>query len=474
MMEINMQTFSVNSSKLKYGHRLIPKLYWFTHELKQRYKSVGVHYVKLDSETCSVSDGEHSAIPRKPDPGIRYLYGRNIKEGVVNFDPISDISYISNEDYESNPRCHISENDVLIAIYGTVGKSAVYKKQQVGKTGIPRHIANISVKENAPFTPEYLSAFFRSKYGRNQVFSLMTGNLQQLFSLKNIRDFDLPLIVEGDFISKITNLEKEAILCEIKANRLINDAKSIFYEALPFDIRSIEGDLTYSVPLSNVKEYSSLIPSQFNTLYSKTEDAILSYPHIVLGKVVDHWHGVEPGSANYIEYLDRKKTDTAFIRTSDVVNFEADIYPDYYLDSNFARAYTSKLQENDVFFTKDGKIACVGLVTEMDNILLSSGFEILRLNKQGIKEGLTQEYLFLTLSIPEVGQYAARKRTVIASTIPHLRPKKINEFKIPILKAESISLITELIKNAFALKNKRKKLIQGSTNVLDEYFDILN
>ena len=46
-------------------------------------------------------------------------------------------------DYEAFKRCHIKENDVLIAIYGTVGKSAIYKKEYIGVAGIPRHIYQI-------------------------------------------------------------------------------------------------------------------------------------------------------------------------------------------------------------------------------------------------------------------------------------------------------------------------------------------
>src|SRR5699024_3343016 len=111
--------------------------------------------------------------------------------------------YISVSDYNEFNRCHIAQNDVLIAIYGTVGKSAVYKEEYVGKAGIPRHISNIRIKEGAPFSPEYLTAFFRSKFGKWQMQSVMTGNIQQLLSLKNLREFDVPL-ASDEIIKSIT------------------------------------------------------------------------------------------------------------------------------------------------------------------------------------------------------------------------------------------------------------------------------
>lgn len=468
-----MKVFDIKKSNLKLGSRYTPPLYHYTDILKAQFSNEGIPYVKLDSSICTVSDGEHSAIPRNSTGGIRYLYGRNIKEGIINFDPISDSSYIDNKDYLKFTRCHINENDVLIAIYGTVGKSAVYHENQVGKAGIPRHIANISLKQDAPLTPEYLSCFFRTKYGRNQIFSVMSGNLQQLFSLKNIRDFDVPLVTKDNFMEMITELERKAINYEIEANNEISKAKEIFYDALNFDIRSIKGDLTFSVPLSSIKETRVLSPTRYNTLYSKVAKEIKSHKYVLLKNVIEHWHGVEPGSDNYIDYLNRSLNDYSFIRTSDVVNSEADLYPDFYLTENCVSKVPSNqiLQNGDVFFSKDGKIGAVGMVTQEDRIILSSGFEISRLNDFGRSQGLTQEYLFLVLSIPEVGRYGALRRTVVASTIPHLRPRNFEDIEIPILKRDIIFDISNHIKHAFKLKAKRKSLLKKSTKTFDAFFE---
>ena len=151
-----MQVFSVSSGSLKFSDRLVPSFYYYTQVVKRQNIDKGIGYIKL-GQYSTISDGEHSAIPRNSADGIRYLYGRNIKEGIINFDPISDDSYIYPYDYEMFTRCHIKQNDVLIAIYGTVGKSAVYRSEYVGIAGIPRHIANITIKKDAPITPEYLT-----------------------------------------------------------------------------------------------------------------------------------------------------------------------------------------------------------------------------------------------------------------------------------------------------------------------------
>lgn len=214
-----MHIFSTKVSDLKFENRLIPAFYYYSQEIKKHNIEDEISYIKL-GDYATISDGEHSAIPRNSKSGIRYLYGRNIKEGVIDFDPISDDPYIDKEDYERIKRCHIKQNDVLIAIYGTVGKSAIYKKEYVGVAGIPRHISNITIHENAPLTPEYLTAFFRSKYGKWQMNSLMTGNIQQLLSLKNLREYDVPL-VNKELMDELTIKEEQALEFEIDAQVLI-------------------------------------------------------------------------------------------------------------------------------------------------------------------------------------------------------------------------------------------------------------
>ena len=464
-----MKLFGVSINELEFGDRLVPTYYFYTKVLKEENISQGIEYFRL-GEKCTISDGEHSAIPRNNIRGVRYLYGRNIKEGVIDFDPISDDSYITQADYESFNRCHISQNDVLIAIYGTVGKSAVYKEEYVGIAGIPRHIANITLHSDCPVTSEYLTAFFRSKFGKWQIDSVTTGNIQQLLSLKNLRAFEIPLAPDAT-MKEITRVEQEAIACEIAAEKLIKEAQDMLYKSLNFDVASVTRDRSFSVRFSEVNSTNIWSTSFYDKLYVKMGEALKRYSNAVpLGDLVSAKHGDEVGSDQYKLYVDRNDEDYAFVRTSDIVNNEADLFPDYYITPEIYEDIKQDIRENDVLFTKDGKIGCVGLVVEADNIIISSGIERLRLNEEAKKLGLTQEYLFTALSIPEVGRYGAKRRTVIASTIPHLREERLKEIEIPIASKDVVDRITKLIKEAFSLKNTRKVLLTNSSGVIDKMF----
>ncbi|WFG97211.1 hypothetical protein M1771_04205 [Spiroplasma citri] len=144
-----MKIFTVKLNDLEFGYRLLPMFYYFLKIIKVRNIKKGIKYITLQEISKKISDGEHSHIKRNNKSGVRYLYGRNIKQGTIkgtiNFDSISDYSYISLEDYTNFKRTHLIDNDVLISILGTIGNSAIYKKEYLGIIGIPRHIGRITL-----------------------------------------------------------------------------------------------------------------------------------------------------------------------------------------------------------------------------------------------------------------------------------------------------------------------------------------
>lgn len=466
-----MRVFSVKSSSIAEHSTFVPQFYYYNEVVKQEYMSHGGQYIRLGDHS-TVSDGEHSAIPRNSQSGIRYLYGRNIREGVIDFDPISDDSYISKSDYQAFTRCHIAEDDVLIAIYGTVGKSAIYKSSYVGTAGIPRHISNIRLKSSAPISPEYLTAFFRSKYGKAQIKSFMTGNIQQLFSLGSIRNYSVP-ILPADIMDSITEKEKKAIECEEIAQGNIKEAIDIFYSGLSFNPKEMERDKHFSVSSAELFDNNIWSVSLYNNTFQDIEEAMINGNGVYrLGDIVDACHGDEVGSDAYIEYEDRASSDVAFIRTSDIVNYEADLYPDYYVSPDDRSQVKQHVRPDDIIFTKDGKIGSVGMVVEADSVIFSSGIELLRVKESAIIDGITPQYVFIALAVPEVGYFGAKRRAVVASTIPHLREKRLLEIAIPKMDSAIIQRITSLISKAFEQKNMRKKLLKENEHVIDDYFKV--
>ncbi len=109
------------------------------------------------------------------------------------------------------------------------------------------------------------------------------------------------------------------------------------------------------------------------------------------------------------------------------------------------------------------------VITESDKVIISSGFSILRKKKDA---ELNAAYIFLCLTIPEIGIYQANKRTVIASTIPHLRTAHVLKIKIPILSENDRIELEELVKSSFDKKAERKTLLGKVKYELEEEFEV--
>ncbi|MCK4357242.1 MAG: hypothetical protein KAW92_00590 [Candidatus Cloacimonetes bacterium] len=466
------KSFTITSKDIGMGFRFEPSFYYYSTVLKRRNLDKGIEYIKLDDLSEKISDGEHSHIPRQKEKGIRYLYGRNIKEGIVNFDPISDAPYISEKNYKDFKRTHIKQNDLLLTIVGTIGKSALYKTEYIGKAGIPRHIAKITIKKDSHITPEFITAFFRSKIGKWQLLNITTGNIQPLLSIKNIRTLDIPK-TNRKFIKNITKLEDKALENEINALSLLQQAQQFFYQILNVDFSKIKKENFYPVNLSNFKNIDLWTPKYSCPLYINTLKAIQKkWQTVTFGEIAVVKKGDEVGSDNYNKYLDKKDTDVPFIRTSDLVNYEVDQFPDFYIPEEIYQELNQDIKAGDVLFNNDGKIGLVAMLTAQDKVILQSHIRRLRLKREAIeKYNLTREYLFLVLSIKEIAKYQADRYTVIQSTIPTISNHLI-DIEIPILDKDSIDEITKLVRQAFKLKNEKKKLIQEVREEIDSYFEI--
>lgn len=466
-----IRTFEIHKSDISFDYRFEVAYYHFSKIIKEESLANGIIYSNLKQLCSTISDGEHSAIPRQRESGVRYLYGRNIKDGIVNFDPNTDSSYITEENYQKFTRIHLKENDILLTIVGTIGKTALYKQQYIGKAGIPRHIAKIRLKDNCEVSPEYIVAFFLSKLGKWQLNNITTGNIQPLLSIGNIEKLDIPIIGK-DLHDEITFKERKFVDCETKALELIEQAQQLFYSSIGIDFKAIAKENTFSVCKNNFADADLWTPMYSYPLYVNTLKAIQSkWQTVTIGEIATLKKGDEVGSDTYIGYLDKRKTDVPFVRTSDIVNYEIDQYPDFFIPKEIYDDLGQDIKAGDVLFTNDGKIGQVGIVTEYDKFILQSHIKRIRLNEIAKHIGITPEYLFLSLSIKEVGIYQAKQYTVIQSTIPTMS-NNLGKVSIPILDKDTITEITDLVKQSFKLKDEKKRLISEVRETMDGYFEV--
>lgn len=240
----------------------------------------------------------------------------------------------------------------------------------------------------------------------------------------------------------------------------INQARDIFIQALGIDLKIIKKVNFYKTSFKNLGDIWT--PKFYYSLFQNTLKEIKKkFETVKLREIVDISKGDEVGSENYKRYLEKIDTDVPFIRTSDIVNYEIDNYPDFYISEDIYNSLNQDIKAGDILFTKDGKIGLSAMLTKNDKCILASGIARFR-----IAEKISNYYVFTVLST-EIGLYQALQRTVIAATIPHLRPDRLLQIEIPILQDAKQREISEIVKDAFRLKNERKVLIKEAEDMID-------
>ncbi len=124
------------------------------------------------------------------------ISARNILNNSIVF---NDYRYISEEDYyKESKRTLIKEKDVLLTIVGTIGRSAVVKKDT--KFTLQRSVAVISTHIN----PFYLSYYFQCPFSQKFFESIARGTAQKGIYLNQLHEVPVP-IAPLDEQSRIAN-----------------------------------------------------------------------------------------------------------------------------------------------------------------------------------------------------------------------------------------------------------------------------
>ena len=455
-------------SNIQKTDRFEPKYHRLFGKFDKILKSKNYEIINLGDKKLlkKITDGEHAG-QHFLNEGIRFIKNSSVKDFSIE---LNDDFFISIEKHQEQKRSQLKAFDILFTTVGHLGSTTIIP-EDFGDANINQNLVKMEVDRDF-INPYYLTVYLNSNITKKQIAALFTCNIHGILTYPKIKNIKI-IIPNKKLEEEISNKYKETVDLNSVSYNLIKQAQKIFYDNINIDFEFIKKEKYYSINFSELKESKFWTPEFFNPLYINTRKVIQKkYETITLGEIATFKKGDEVGSVNYNEYLDKKNTDIPFVRTSDIVNYEVDLYPDYYIPKEIYSELNQDLKPNDIIFTNDGKIGSVAMLTKEDKIILQSHIKRLRLKQSAInKYNLTQEYLILILTIKQICIYQTKRYTVIQSTIPTIS-NNIENFEIPILGKTLIDKITELVKKAFELKTKRKQILKEVREEIENYFDI--
>jgi len=465
-MAIKVTTTAIQ--KIKDSDRFEPRYHHIFGNFDEYEKSTKFEILRFGDKKIlqKITDGEHAG-QTFVKQGIRFVKNSAVKDFIIN---LYDGFFITEEKHKQQKRSALKPLDILFTTVGHLGATAIVP-EGFGEANINQNVVKIEIDKNF-IDPYYLTAYLNSNTTKKQIAALFTGNIHSIITYPKIKNIRV-IIPKDDFQKQIAKKYKCAIELDQKCHSILDNAQNLFYQRMGIDFSKIHKEETFSVNLSNFAKDDLWIPAFSYPLYVNTLKAIQKkWQAVLLGEIATVKKGDEVGSDNYNKYLDKKYSDVPFIRTSDLVNYEVDQFPDFYIPQEIYQKLEQDVKAGDILFTKDGKVGMSAMFTKNDKAIIASGLVRLRLKVEAKKYNLTPEYLFIVLSLKETGLYPAIRRTVVASTIPHLREERLKEFEIPILDKNSIDEITKLVKEAFELKDEKKKMIREIRDEIDSYFEI--
>ena len=406
-----IKSFAIKNEDLE--SNIFPNYYLFKQKIKSYSKREDIVSFSLGEKDVLeiLTDGEHAG-QKFVEEGALFIKNSSVKRyGINEFDGF----YITHEKNNSLKRSKLQKDDILFTTIGYYLGVAALVNSNVENANINQNVVRIRI--NSKFTtPQYLSCFLNSKFVRFQIDNLFTGTYP-ILTYPKIKS--LKIFIKNKNIEKLVT--DSLILAEEKALKslnLIKEAQELFLKSLNVDFSLVKKDIFYAVDYNQFTEDDMMTPAFYFPLYTKTTKEIAKVNKCeFLGDLANFKNGDEVGSSNYKSYLNRKESDVPFIRTSDLINYDFDTYPDFYIEESIFKEINQDIGKEEILFSKDGKIGISAMTTESDKCILGSG--ILRIIPK--RDKINPYYLFIALSIKEVGIFQAIQRTVVASTIPHLR-----------------------------------------------------
>ncbi len=448
-----MKSVSVNIIDIINSDRFEPRFFYTKKSHETVFSTLAYDILNEIASLASGTTPEHSD-EKINITDVCFLKSADIKRFSINY---QTNSFIAKEKHLKQKRSSVHNNDILISNTGKyLGFTSVFT-QVYEQANINQNSIRIRLNDNALYNPFFLTLYLNSKFGQEEIQSYLTITGQKYLNMQNFRLFRLPRF-EKQFIDEITSKVKIIYEYEQQSIKLIEHAKLIYSNVLNISNSNVK-TVSFSVHLQDFLSEDIWTPRFSNPLFVDIDKEISEkFPTVKLGDIATFQKGNEPGSDKYIGYEQSKDADTPFIRTTDLVNHECDMFPDFFIPVEYYNDINQDVKEYDILFTKDGKIGQTAMVCKGERAIIASGITRIRIKQ---KNDISPEYLFVVLSDNKTGYFPAYRRTVIGTTIPHLREEKMKDFIIPKIEISKISEITNLIKNAFELKYERKKVIQN-------------
>jgi len=384
--------------------------------------------------------------------GIPLIRVSDLNDWFVHDD---DLVFIEESMSQEMKRYQVIDGDIVVSQRGTI---AMFSRvtNRFSKWNISANLISIKKSENIDF--DYLLVFLNSKYGADQLFRKLSGQVQPKITTDDVKSI-LILVPEEKVQKSISKLVKQVWQEQENSRSLYTQAENLLLEELGLKNFKLEDDLFYIINSYQINSAHRVDAEYFQPKYEKLISNVKAQIS-KLGDLVSFKKGIEIGSEQYQE------EGRLFIRVSNLSKHGLVERDQKYLSEELYQKLKKDFEPKvgEILLTKDATPGIAYLLKEKIEGIIAGG--ILRLT---LKTEIEPEYLALVIN-SIVGQ-AQVERDTGGSVIFHWRPEQIKNCLIPILPKPAQQKIADLVQKSHDARKKAKQLLEEAKRKVEKIVD---
>jgi type I restriction enzyme S subunit len=344
-----------------------------------------------------VSEGTDGSVP--------YIRVDNVRAFLPNL-TVGDVEHVVADDVPGFERVSVRKGDVVIARTATLGRAFVVDESLDGAV-MSQHITRLRVNEafRDRLHPHVLAAYLNDEAGKDAVMSRASGSTRLELTHDDLRSVPIPMALVGIRLPPGFGDEIERLFRHMRNGMKAAHRKCGDFVGTP---PSDERYLSSLVPFSVDEFEESLLPRFHDPAWPRLKSELTGrFRCVRLGDLAEVKRGAGTLSKEY------QTSGIPYLRTSSLVNFGIDVFPDQYGDEETYAAHGQLLGEGDVLVSIEGKIGQVAMLGSGERALIKNHIEYVRLRDSTVSAAFLTAWLG---SWPAQVQF--RRYTVVQSTIP--------------------------------------------------------
>jgi restriction endonuclease S subunit len=380
--------------------------------------------------------------------GVPFVRSQNFKGFGIDKE---DLVFVSNKYNNLKKRSIIESRDTLLAIVGaTIGEVGFYDLNERGNCN--QAVAIISPKKD--ISKEYFNILFRTKNIQYQIKRAQGGNARDNFDLFEVRHLKVPILSEP-FQLQIEKIVKNAHQKQKESKKLHKEAEEILLNELGLLNYEIKNILTFRASKKQIEQAERFDAEYFQPKYGEIIKKIEGYEGGVdiVGNVLHfnkkNFFPKENESYNYIP-LSRVSSGGEI----DIVEKE--------LGRDLPTRARRKLKVGEIVLSSiEGSLETSALIgKEHDGFISSNGFYVFSSKK------INSETLLVLFKSQIILQLL--KRISKGAILGGYDLKSFEQIKIPLIKPQVQTEITEKIQASHRLRKESKELLEEAKRKVEE------